>query len=112
MERKNIGEFEELIMLVAATLKEAGPYAVSIKKELDRQTKRKTNISAIHSTLYRLEAKGLMKSKSGGATRERGGRSKRFFYLTSEGKKVLYEVQALRHSLWNKASELSLKPIK
>ena len=51
MERTYLGEFEELIMLVLATLKEQGPYAIAIKTELDQQSKRKANISAVQSTL-------------------------------------------------------------
>ena len=102
-------EFEELILLVVATLKEEGAYAVLIKRELDQQSGRGTNISAVHTTLYRLEEKGLLKSKIGGSTKERGGRSKRFFSLTAAGKQALYQVQTLRHQLWGKASELKIK---
>ena len=112
MKRTYLGEFEELIMLVVATLKEQGAYAIAIKTELDQQSGRKANISAVHSTLYRLEAKGFLKSQTGGATKERGGRSKRFFYLTAAGKEALYQVQDLRQQLWGKAPELKLKPIK
>ena len=43
-------------------------------------------ISAVHTALQRLEKKGLLKSWVGGETRERGGRRKRFFQLTGNGK--------------------------
>lgn len=109
MKRSYLGEFEELIMLVVATLKEEGAYAVAIKKELDQQSGRSSNISAVHTTLYRLEEKGLLHSTIGGSTKERGGRSKRFFALTNEGIQALYQVQTLRHQLWKKAIELELK---
>lgn len=109
MKRTYLGEFEELIMLVVATLKEQGAYAVAIKRELDEQSGRKSNISAVHTTLYRLEEKGLLKSTVGGSTKERGGRSKRFFSLTNDGIEALYHVQKLRHQLWKNASELELK---
>ena len=62
MKGNNLGEFEELILLAVASLnKEA--YAVSIKAELEKTAHRKTNISAIHSSLYRLEAKGFLASE-------------------------------------------------
>ena len=39
----------------------------------------------------------------GGATAERGGRSKRYFEVTQAGKKALAEVKTLRDELWSRS---------
>jgi DNA-binding PadR family transcriptional regulator len=42
-----------------------------------------------------------LKSWLGGATQERGGRSKRFYEITPSGKKAVSESKSLRDELWN-----------
>jgi PadR family transcriptional regulator, regulatory protein PadR len=70
-----LGELEELILLMVVLI---GPeaYGVSITEELAAQTGRVITISAAHAALHRLEEKGFVKSKMGGASMERGGRRK------------------------------------
>ncbi len=106
MKRNHLGEFEELLLLVVASLGE-NAYAVSVKAELEEKAKRKANISAVHSTLYRLEDKGLLKSEIGGATNTRGGKSKRFFKVTAFGFKTLRETEELRNTFRGLIPELS-----
>ncbi|MEC7753372.1 MULTISPECIES: PadR family transcriptional regulator [Roseivirga] len=102
-----LGEFEELVLLtVGALYPEA--YGVAVMDEIKKETGRTVNISAIHSALRRLDDKGFVKSKMGGATNERGGRRKRYFELTSQGKKALDEAQSLRLKLYNRITDISL----
>lgn len=103
-----LGEFEELVLLTVASLREE-PYAVAILNEIVRQSRRAPNISAVHAVLKRLESKGLLKSKMGGATTERGGRRKRFYTLTASGKKVVDQTIELRVELFNRVPGYSLK---
>lgn len=107
MKGTNLGEFEELVLLVVY-YQDNQAYAVSIKEELEKQTGRSINVSAIHTALYRLEQKGYLRSDVGGATPERGGRWKRFFSITAHGKKVLAQSQELRVKLWNLIPELRI----
>lgn len=101
-----LGEFEELVLLtVGALYPEA--YGVAIMDEIEKETGRSVNISAIHSALRRLDEKGFVKSELGGATTERGGRSKRIFELTAFGKKALDEAQAQRLKLYNRIQDIS-----
>ncbi len=101
-----LGEFEELVLLTVGSLyKEA--YGVAIMDEIEAQTERSVNVSAVHASLKRLEAKGYVTSYMGGATNERGGRRKRFFELTMNGKKVLDESMALRTQLYNKIPNIA-----
>ncbi len=104
-----LGEFEELVLLTIAALG-AEAYGVSIQQEIEARCKRSISIGALHSTITRLEEKGFLKSWTGGATAERGGRSKRFYELTPTGKKTLTETKALRDELWNLSKvKLSVK---
>lgn len=94
-----IGEFEELVLLTIASLGEEA-YGVSIKESIDNRSDRNISIGALHSTITRLEEKGLIKSWLGEPTRERGGRRKRFFEITHQGKVNLHHVKDLRDELW------------
>jgi DNA-binding PadR family transcriptional regulator len=107
MKGENLGEFEELLMLLVFALKDEA-YAVRILEEMENQAGRKVAIGAIHTALYRLEDKGLLESFTGGATTERGGRWKRYFIVTAFGKKVLEKSREVRVNLWNQIPELSL----
>lgn len=99
MRKTILGELEELVLLIVASSTEE-VYGVPVMEELQQQTGRDFTISAVHTTLYRLEEKGFLSSSVGGATAERGGRRKRLFALTAAGGKALLEVQEMRSRLW------------
>lgn len=102
-----LGELEELILLTVGVLyKEA--YGVAVMEEVEKQTGRKLNISAVHSVLTRLEEKGFVKSEMGGSTEERGGRRKRIFNLTAAGKKSLEDINTMRSQLYNQIPKVAL----
>jgi len=82
-------------------------YAVSVKAEMDIHTKRQVKISSIHLALYRLEDKGYLSSEFGGATAERGGRRKRYFKITQQGRNALASTKELRNYLWELIPEVS-----
>jgi PadR family transcriptional regulator, regulatory protein PadR len=94
-----LGEFEELVLLTVATLGDEA-YGVSIKEDIENRTDRSLSIGALHSTITRLEEKGFIKSWLGEPTQERGGRRKRFFELTHQGKVALHHMKDLRDELW------------
>jgi DNA-binding PadR family transcriptional regulator len=108
MERINLGELEELVLLTIGVL-DRNAYGVSVKKEIFNQIGRNVNISAVHSVLMRLEKKGMIKSTVGGATDQRGGRRKRFFYLTMAGKSALEFAYQTRNQLYEKIPQMQLK---
>ena len=100
MKRTFLGEFEEVILLTVAILGEEA-YAVTVTQELEQKTGRSVGFSTVHTTLQRMEEKGFLSSKMGGATAERGGRRKRFFAVTALGRKALHGVKTIREELWN-----------
>ena len=94
-----IGEFEELVLLTIASLGDQA-YGVSIKEDIEKRSNRSISIGALHSTITRLEEKNFLKSWLGEPTQERGGRRKRFYDVTKQGKVALHEIKNLRDELW------------
>jgi DNA-binding PadR family transcriptional regulator len=94
-----IGEFEELVLLTVASLAEDA-YGVTIKEAIEKRTDRSISMGALHSTITRLEEKSYLKSWLGEPTQERGGRRKRYFEVTHQGKVELHNIKALRDELW------------
>ena len=107
MKGTNLGDFEELILLMVASLGTEA-YAVSVKAELEEQANRNVNISAVHSALYRLEDKGFLNSRFGGATQKRGGKKKRYFQVTNAGFETLRESKKLKEQLWSTIPQLAI----
>ncbi len=97
--RIHLGELEELILLLVA-LSDKEAYGVLITEELQKQTGRAISISAVHAVLHRLEDKGFVKSRMGGASAERGGRRKRLFNITASGRKAIEELRDTRNQIW------------
>lgn len=108
MARTNMGEFEELVLLVTAILSD-NAYGISVMEEIEEQTKRSINISAVHSALDRLEGKGFLDSHVGGATKERGGRRKRYFKINTAGQAALNFIRQQRNKLHDQIPSLGLE---
>lgn len=106
-----LGEFEELVLLTVAVLGDDA-YGVSIKEDIEKRSGRKLSLGALHATISRLEDKGFLKSYLGGATRQRGGRRKRFFILTRQGKLGLAKIKNLRDELWRNSKAGILPKLK
>jgi DNA-binding PadR family transcriptional regulator len=110
MEKEYLGEFEELVMLLIVMLKDEA-YGLAIRKVLAEQAQRTVTIGAVHGTVNRLERKGFIQSRLGGATESRGGRRKRLFTITGSGKKVLQKSRDVKVNLWKQIPELSLNQL-
>jgi len=105
MGKEYLGEFEELVLTMVGILQDEA-YGNAIVQEIKDRVDRDVNLSAVHVTLYRLEDKGYVKSKMGGATAERGGRRKRVFTITSAGLATLRAMKEARMDLWKLIPQL------
>jgi DNA-binding PadR family transcriptional regulator len=105
MKKNYLGEFEELIMLTIGALDDHA-YGISIKDEMYSKTKKRPSVGALHTALQRLEKKGMVESWEGGATKERGGRKKRYYKLTASGLEILRTTHEIRNQLF----DLIMKP--
>lgn len=108
MKRTYLGEFEEVVLLMVAILEDSA-YGVNITHEIVHQTGRDVRLNQVHASLHRLEEKGMISSRMGDPTPERGGRRKRIFKITAYGVQTLQEIQGVRANLWNMVPS-SLKP--
>ena len=75
-------------------------YGLAIRDYLKSVSGRRFSVGAVYVPLERLEQKGLLATREGDPTPERGGRSKRYYRLTPKGKKALNEVKQLHDQLW------------
>lgn len=82
-----LGEFEYLLITAAAGLG-GDAYGATIRQEIESATGRRCSIGALYTTIDRLEAKGLLATRMGGATPERGGRAKRMVRVTPAGERA------------------------
>jgi PadR family transcriptional regulator, regulatory protein PadR len=83
-----LGEFEQMVLLALVRL---GPeaYGATVRREIELRAQRDLSISAVYTTLERLEQKGLVRSRIGEPTAERGGRRRRHFELLPLGARSL-----------------------
>lgn len=99
MKATELGDFEELVLMSICVIGSQA-YAVSVKADLEERLRKKINISAVHTALYRLEDKGFLNSEIGGATKERGGRRKRIFAPTAAGKSAIQRLKLVREEMY------------
>jgi DNA-binding PadR family transcriptional regulator len=85
---ENLGEFEQLVMFAVLRLDDDA-YGALVRDELRARAQRDVSPGAIFTTLERLEARGLVSSRYGDPTPERGGRRKRFYRVTADGRRAL-----------------------
>jgi len=84
----SLGEFEQLVLLALLRLRD-NAYGATIHQEVQKRTRRQISISAVYTTLDRLEEKGLVQSRTGEPTPRRGGRRKKYFTLEPVGAEAL-----------------------
>ena len=83
-----LGEFEEIVLMAILRLGDDA-YGVPIRRLIEAETNRSTSFGALYTTFDRLEKKGYVSSRQGGATSERGGRAKRYLKVESAGLEAL-----------------------
>ena len=104
MKGTQLGEFEELVLLTIALLYDDA-YSVAVVEALSQRLERPMSLGAVHRTMQRLEEKGLVNSRFGDSTAERGGRRKRLFTVTMAGEQSLQEARRIRNELWDGISK-------
>ena len=84
MSRVDLGDIEHLVLLAILRLGRDA-YGIPILDEVCARSGREVSRATVYVALKRLEQKGLVTSKLGDSTPERGGRAKRFFKLKPSG---------------------------
>jgi PadR family transcriptional regulator PadR len=83
-----IGEFEQLVLMTILRLGDQA-YGATVRDEIADRTGREVSLSAVYTTLERLEHKKMLRSRVGEPTPQRGGRRKRYFALSAAGEHAL-----------------------
>jgi DNA-binding PadR family transcriptional regulator len=104
-----LAEFE-LTVLLAVVHCGHQAYAVSVQDEIERRSGRKASSGAVYVTLDRLERKGLVRSRLGEATAERGGRPKRYYTLSRQGLAAVRAEREAMRRMWRGLAHLVDKP--
>jgi len=86
---RGLGEFEQLILLALVDLAETDAYGVPIRESIERRTGRRISTGAVYTALDRLSQRGLVSSRLGEPTAERGGRRKRHYRIEPPGLRAL-----------------------
>jgi PadR family transcriptional regulator PadR len=99
MKGDHLGEFEELTLLTVMGLGDEA-YGVAVQQKLERDARRQVSLGAVYAALNRLERKGLVVSSQGEATPEPGGRRKRMYAMTPDGRQALRAIRNTRNRIW------------
>src|SRR3954465_10045248 len=83
-----LGEFEQLVLIAIVRLGDDA-YGATIRRDIEARTGRRLSISAVYTTLERLEQKGCVRSWIGEPTAQRGGRRRKHFELVPLGARAL-----------------------
>ncbi len=107
MKGTNLGEFEELVLLIVAGLFEQA-YGLKIQEEIKSKAKRNVSISTVHATLHRLKKKGYLTSEYDNTEiGSRGGRPRLIFRVTKSGFESIQAMKELRNSLWDNIGDIA-----
>lgn len=87
-----LGTLEQIVLLAVMRLGSEA-YGATIRDEIEQRAGRAVSFGAVYVTLQRMESKGLVSSRLGEPTAERGGRAKRFFQVTAQGRQAVRRVQ-------------------
>ncbi len=101
----HLGELEQHVLWAIVRLRD-NAYGVTIADELEERTGRRLSFGALYTTLDRLQRKGLVKSRLGDPTAERGGRAKRYVSITAAGADALERSRESWRRVWH-----GLKPL-
>ena len=84
-------EFKIKVLEAVRDLKD-NAYGKTVRQAVARATEKEIAIGEIYATLDSLEREGFVRSHQGEATKERGGRRKRYFKLEERGRRALIEI--------------------
>jgi DNA-binding PadR family transcriptional regulator len=103
----SLSKHEELILLAVWRLQDDA-YGATIRTLLQETTGEDWSIAGVYGPLKRLARAGLVSTRTGLPTPERGGRSKRYYRLTPSGVGALNHARAVHERMWANLPKLAL----
>ena len=103
---KELSKSEEIVLLAVWRL-EKNAYGVSIRRQIKEDTSKDYTYGTLYGLLRQLTFKRFVRKRIGTPTPEKGGRSKTYFELTSEGMEALKNALSFHHRVWKDLNEWS-----
>jgi len=94
-----LGEFEHLVLLSVLGLG-ADAHGRAVRADLAARAGRTVSRSSAHITLERLVAKGYLQARMDRPDEVRGGRARRYFTVTADGRQALRESGRALMRMW------------
>jgi PadR family transcriptional regulator PadR len=95
----HLTDLEQLMLLSVLRLGERA-YGSAIQVDLEDAAQRSVSLGSIHMTLARLEERGLARSEKGEPLAFRGGKARRIYSVTAEGRRALERSRAALGRMW------------
>jgi DNA-binding PadR family transcriptional regulator len=105
---KLLTRIEELILFSIWRLQD-NAYCIPIHEHIVKLTGENILLGSIYMPLDRLVKREYLESYLSDSTPERGGRHKRIYRVTPEGRKALHKVRELQHQMWEEAPHFSFE---
>ena len=99
---------EEFVLLAVWKLQD-NAYSLPIRRQISEITGYDWSLGSIYTPLERLVKKGLLTSYLTEAKPERGGRHKRIYQLTTQGKQALLRIREVEQAMWSGVGRLALE---
>jgi PadR family transcriptional regulator, regulatory protein PadR len=97
---RQLGDFERAVLLAVASLGDDA-YGVGIHETLEDALERDVSFGAVYTTLDRLLEKGMLSTRIGESTPQRGGRAKKHFRIEQKGMEALKRAKEASEALWS-----------
>jgi DNA-binding PadR family transcriptional regulator len=91
--RKYLGELEQFLLMAVLHLRDDA-YGLRIRGAIEAKTGRIVSPGAVYTALDRLERRGLVRSRLGDPTPQRGGKRKRYYRIEPAGAALLRDSQS------------------
>jgi DNA-binding PadR family transcriptional regulator len=95
-----LGTFEQAVLLALVRLGQSA-YGRAIHAAVQERLEKSVAPGAVHSTLDRLERKGLIRSRLGEGTPARDGRPRRYYTMTPAGAGALNDARRTLTHVWS-----------
>ena len=102
---RELTKAEETLLLTILRLKDKA-YGVAIKQHILKTTGKALPYGTLYFILEQLTKKGFVNRFTGESKPERGGRSRIYYFLTSEGNKALKHAYKMHQKVWNGYADL------
>ncbi len=97
---KNLTMFEETVLLAIYRLNDDA-YSVTIHQKILEMTGKDVIVGTLFNALEQLYRKGFLDKQKGTPVQEKGGKSKMFYSISTDGFRALELTREMHEKIWN-----------